>query len=168
MSPEFYLTVFLILIFITSVASLIITPIVLKNNGEKEATRDDSLRISRKQRKKQRNLGSYESISELKRTLDSRTLSEEVKGRSMGISEIVLRKSSRKLGRRSFDYLSLTAQMPLQQVYDFVVETGYEDADDTKKDSLIQQLSKKYGVDKATAQCRVKEATELKTYDVNS
>lgn len=168
MSPELYLTVFLILIFITSVASLIITPIVLKNNGEKEATKDDSLRISRKQRKKQRNLGRYESISELQRPLGSLSFSEEVKGRSMGISEIVLRKSSRKLDRHSFDYLSLTAQMPLQQVYDFVVETGYEDADDTKKDSLIQQLSKKYGVDKVTAQCRVKEATELKTYNANS
>lgn len=168
MSPELYLTVFLILIFITSVASLIITPIVLKNNGEKEATKDDSLRISRKQRKKQRNLGSYESISELKRTLDSRTLSEEVKGRSIGISGIVFRTPSRKIGRHSIDYLSLTAQMPLQQVYDFVVETGYEDADDTKKDSLIQQLSKKYGVDKVTAQYRVKEAMELKTYNANS
>ena len=168
MSPELYLTVFLILLFITSVASLIITPIVLKNNGEKEATKDDSLRISRKQKKKQRNLGRYESISELQRPLGSLSFSEEVKGRSMGISEIVLRKSSRKLDRHSFYYLSLTAQMPLQQVYDFVVETGYEDADDTKKDSLIQQLSKKYGVDKVTAQCRVKEATELKTHNANS
>lgn len=60
------------------------------------------------------------------------------------------------------DYTAAALLMPLAQVYDYLVENDYSNADKDKRYSLIRGLCKKYEVSEIIALRRVKEVNELK------
>lgn len=60
------------------------------------------------------------------------------------------------------DYTAAALLMPISQIYDFLVENDYANAEKNKRYSLIRELCKKYEVSEIIALRRVKEVNELR------